>query len=628
MTLKKFFFINFYYIMSKTLINSEWRAGTGSFKEFTQKGVTTNNTRVLGKNPHNEVAIIWRCRRSNSNFGINGGFIRKSILINSKNTYRLSVWIKRNSASGKTYFGCNPGTTEKFSGNNIPNPYFFIGDLPKNNKWYLLVAFLHPEDYTGPKDPETGIYSTDGKKVKQMRNFRIKKDSTNQSIRVLFFDVSEEEKDSSVQTIWDPRFELVDGNELSLPLLFTGLIAKLLVDSANTKLLSLSNIYRLAKSAIVSLVMLDGSSGFVASGFFISKDGYIVTCAHCVLKDTFDKNNFDNKVGAWSKFDKIYATVYDIDGTEESKILLCDVIGFDAAADVALLKPQNSNNWSNQTHFSWGNSRNSPIGNDCYVVGNPGGIDDCSVSKGIIRDNKYGGEEMSLIESILTDSTGVGGNSGGAVLDVNGKVIAVYGFGYGESGNLGGGTSQFIAQPIVDAIIAWHKDGSPQRTDYGPKKDKPTYPINVVHNKIDNNGEYIKGFLGVEQVLQMNGFIIDYLNQVHQSNYCNNLGIIAWLIQDNSLVNEDDIIIEIDGQKIGKNTGCNISSILWQKRPRDSINIKKYVASDKYTVLKSVDVTLLHYDPFLDVPLSSSSNLPKRNYKSINSKNTKYMLKK
>jgi hypothetical protein len=47
-------------------------------------------------------------------------------------------------------FGCNNTNTNPLvnSSGNATSPFFFVGNLPEINKWYLLVGHIFDENYT------------------------------------------------------------------------------------------------------------------------------------------------------------------------------------------------------------------------------------------------------------------------------------------------------------------------------------------------------------------------------------------------------------------------------------------------------------------------------------------------
>jgi hypothetical protein len=132
--------------------------------------------------------------------------------------YRYVVWIKKmNSNNGTTYFGCD--NVADLQGNSYFNPYFWYGDLPQLNRWYLLVGFIHG---SGDNSTENygGIYDgISGEKVLGITDFKFKTNSTTSIHRsYLFYDPNINDQ----QYFYAPRVDVVDGNEPTIKVLLEG----------------------------------------------------------------------------------------------------------------------------------------------------------------------------------------------------------------------------------------------------------------------------------------------------------------------------------------------------------------------------------------------------------------------
>ncbi|MEM6686321.1 MAG: T9SS type A sorting domain-containing protein [Bacteroidota bacterium] len=145
---------------------ANWTVGTGSITDFSQYGVASCNARELGNNHVGASVVLWKATPNAASFQ-DGGIYGYYKTIDPTKTYRLSIWVKKtNSFSGKTYFGCNSYAngahqTLNISGTADINAYFWYGDLPELDKWYLMVGYVHPNSYAGPHlgriyDGETG----------------------------------------------------------------------------------------------------------------------------------------------------------------------------------------------------------------------------------------------------------------------------------------------------------------------------------------------------------------------------------------------------------------------------------------------------------------------------------------
>ena len=198
-------------VVHGNLVSSHsWTISSGSIGIFSQNGGTAENSREWGIGPHGNRAILWKTT-PDATSGPDGGWNSAAVSINHTKTYRSSVWIKKTgSADGNTYFGCSGSTTNNLDGTANSNPYFWAGDLPSLDKWYLLVGYIH-----GSGDTSTtsygGIYDGEtGKKVISMTDFENKGDATTQVHRTyLYYSTLQ----NCNQYWWDSRFEEVNGKE-------------------------------------------------------------------------------------------------------------------------------------------------------------------------------------------------------------------------------------------------------------------------------------------------------------------------------------------------------------------------------------------------------------------------------
>ena len=119
---------------------------------------------------------------------------------------------KTNSNDGTTYFGFNANSSGslRLDGTYNNNPYFWSGDLPKLNRWYLLVGYVHKSSHTGTANTG-GIYDgTTGEKIKTITDYKLKNTVTSLRHRsYLYFDTNTLDR----QYFYEPRIEPITGNE-------------------------------------------------------------------------------------------------------------------------------------------------------------------------------------------------------------------------------------------------------------------------------------------------------------------------------------------------------------------------------------------------------------------------------
>lgn len=183
----------------------------------------------------------------------------------------------------------------------------------------------------------------------------------------------------------------------------------------------------------------------LGSGVIISKDGYIVTNNHV------------------------------IDGAERLEVALNDnsiynakVIGTDPTTDVALLKIEADN----LPVIPMGDSDALKVGEWVLAVGNPFGFTS-TVTTGIVSAKArsmgaaQSGNPMSIESYIQTDAAVNPGNSGGALVNINGELVGINTAIYSQTGNYVG-YSFAIPTSIVTKVVTDIKQyGTVQRAMLG-----------------------------------------------------------------------------------------------------------------------------------------------------------------
>lgn len=189
-----------------------WTVGTGSVSGFGQNGATSENSRELGRNHIGEEVVLWKATPDASS-NADGGWNSSWRPAFNTTSYRFSIWIKKtNSNYGSTYFGfyANASGSLRLNGTYNSNPYFFAGDLPKLNRWYLLVGYVHKSSHTGTTNTG-GIYDgTTGEKVRTLTDYKLKNNVTSLRHRsYLYYDTNILDR----QYFYEPRIDPINGNE-------------------------------------------------------------------------------------------------------------------------------------------------------------------------------------------------------------------------------------------------------------------------------------------------------------------------------------------------------------------------------------------------------------------------------
>ena len=200
-------------VPSTSIISSNWSIGSGATGIFNINGTTAENYRVYGDNHLGQRVVLWECR-PDSVSDADGGWDTNTFAIDNSKTYRFSVFVKTNASTGYVYLGCQSSSvTTLNTTTKDENPYFWYGDLPTQNEWYLIVGYVYPSGQTGLTH-KGGIYScVDGKKVSTITDFNWASDATTGLHRCYhFYDTNT----TTRQWMWNPRVDIIDGNEPSI----------------------------------------------------------------------------------------------------------------------------------------------------------------------------------------------------------------------------------------------------------------------------------------------------------------------------------------------------------------------------------------------------------------------------
>lgn len=196
---------------------SRWEVGSGGCYGFSRNGSDAENSREWGVNHLGKNVMLWKATNDVAR-DADGGWNTSPYRIDHTKTYRLVIWLKKtNSNDGYSYFGTysiSDGAHHILNLNDNAvnqNPYFWLGDLPELNKWYMLVGFIHGSNYSA-KTNHGGIYDTEtGEKIKTIRDFKFKTTAKMAQHRAyLYYDVTEADE----QYFWAPRLEMVTGQNI------------------------------------------------------------------------------------------------------------------------------------------------------------------------------------------------------------------------------------------------------------------------------------------------------------------------------------------------------------------------------------------------------------------------------
>ena len=266
------------------------------------------------------------------------------------------------------------------------------------------------------------------------------------------------------------------------------------------------------------------------SGVIISPDGYIITNYHVIENSS-----------------EVIVT------TNNNKEYEAEIIGFDEVTDIAVLKIDSN---TNLDYIFFGDSDSTLIGEWVLAVGNPYNLNS-TVTAGIVssksRDlNEYDQKNQSFIQ---TDAAVNFGNSGGALVNIQGELIGI----------------NTLIQSMTGGYV-------------GYSFAVPSNTVRKIFEDIIEYGDVQKGLLGVRGValkssysrqLNINETEGFYIDEIEDGFGAGSAGLI-----------KGDIIKSVDGFKI--NRFSDLSGYLSSKRPGDKVEVN-YVREGK---LKTAIVTL------------------------------------
>ena len=254
------------------------------------------------------------------------------------------------------------------------------------------------------------------------------------------------------------------------------------------------------------------------SGVIISEDGYIVTNNH-VVEDA----------------DELTVTLND------NKEYSARIIGTDKTSDLALIKI----NAKNLPTLPIGDSDKLKVGEWVLAVGNPFNLNS-TVTAGIVSAKARSLGANGVESFIQTDAAINSGNSGGALVNVNGELVGINAMLYSNTGSYSG---------------------------YGFAI--PTTIMNKVVADIKKYGTVQRAVLGISGI-DVNKYIDVEKEKGNEVDFGTVEGIYVAKVEDGSAaaaagLKENDVIVSIDGKKVAKM--ARLYEIMAGKRPGDKVTI-------------------------------------------------------
>ncbi len=209
-----------------------WTVGSGSATGFSQNGETADNQRINGTDPWGNTTVIWETRPSGDG-NADGGWNSDFKNIDNTKLYRVSVWVRRTSATsgGTFYLGTNgsPSEVRKVSdGTEAGNPYWDCASTGAlgQNEWYLVVGHVFSNTYAGATShAESGYYTVSSGKVHENNGCNVGPDvkfaATTTQLRQRAYHFYCSDATTRLQFAY-PRIDMCDGTEPTIAQLLKG----------------------------------------------------------------------------------------------------------------------------------------------------------------------------------------------------------------------------------------------------------------------------------------------------------------------------------------------------------------------------------------------------------------------
>ena len=282
------------------------------------------------------------------------------------------------------------------------------------------------------------------------------------------------------------------------------------------------------------------SAQALGTGFVVDKDGYILTNAHVV-----DENG-QQASGVTVVFNK---------GGSETQRVKGELVGVDVGSDVAVIKVDPSAVALNPLPL--GDSSKVAVGEPVVAIGNPLGYD-FSITSGIVSAtgrSLQAPNGQTIPNGIQTDAAINQGNSGGPLIDANGRVIGIN----EQIASQGGGNDGLgFAVPINTAIRSLEQLKSTGKVQYawmGVGLQTITSDIASTFNMKTQGGALVE--------------------KVYPDSPAAKAGIQAGdqtvTVQGQDFTIGGDVIIAADGQSV--TSADELIAFLTQKKPGDQVTL-------------------------------------------------------
>lgn len=260
---------------------------------ITLNGTTnTSHTVITSTVPDGSQKLVYRAT-SSTIYGAQGGW-DSSINVTSSKPFRYTVFVRVTAnASGNIYHGCSGVTNVDGSANT--NAYFLnIGQNTLTlNRWYLLVGYIYPSNWSGGQLSSSGLYdTTTGAKVVSGTDFKWVYGTTTCDFRSYQYYTNN--SGGSITDFFAPAVYVMDGMEPSLQQLLAGGLIAAAQSSADNKLAKQSSdILSIATSGTTYLAGIRvGNLVWDTNGARTSGSGLAITPTGIIAYNTAGTQTF------------------------------------------------------------------------------------------------------------------------------------------------------------------------------------------------------------------------------------------------------------------------------------------------------------------------------------------------
>ena len=247
------------------------------------------------------------------------------------------------------------------------------------------------------------------------------------------------------------------------------------------------------------------------SGIIISEDGYIVTNNHVISSENSS-----------SYYSILEATGIAVTLYGEETEYPATIVGTDAYTDLAVLKIE----CDGLVPATLGDSDSVQVGEFAMAIGDPLGMSS-TVTTGIVSalNREIESEDGTVYVTIQTDAAINSGNSGGALVNADGKVIGINTLKLGGNGIEGMGFAIPInsAKSVIDQLIEFQEVKRPSLGITGTaitkdQAERYNIPVGVYVESVDSEGSAGKAGIKVGNIItELNGTKVTNVTELNRA---------------------------------------------------------------------------------------------------------------